>query len=93
MLVDTHIVKCGMDHIKRIQKNTKEQHRRISLFLGLKVVPQPNGPDQWAPCINHSQDDHQYIVKRIRRLEMKASERLKPGLEGLRLQNWLRPII
>ena len=82
MLVGTYIVKCDMDHIKRIQKNTKEQPRRISSFPGLKVVPQLNGPDQWAPCINHSQDDRQHIVKRIKRLEMKASEKVKAWVGG-----------
>ena len=82
VLVGTYIVKCDMDHIKRIQKNTKEQPRRISSFPGLKVVPQLNGPDQWAPCINHSQDDRQHIVKRIKRLEMKASEKVKGWVGG-----------
>ena len=69
-----------MDHIKRIQKNTQEQHGQISSFPGLKVVPQLNGPDQWAPCINHSQDDRH--VKRIKRLEMRASEKVKAWVGG-----------
>ena len=45
-------------------------------------MPQLNGPDQWAPCINHSQDDRQHTVKRIKRLEMKASEKVKAWVGG-----------
>lgn len=82
-----------MNPMKRIQKSTKKQHRRISPFPGLNAVLQLSSPDQWTPCINHSQVDRQHIEKRIKRLERKASEKVKAGLKGLRLQNWLRPVI